>query len=114
MRTTIEKQIIRAGKKAEMMSELAEITDRFTDEIINTNGRLYAIDRKQVGYGTWKHQLWTNEFHFGEMLSESLNELYKITHDEDKTYTIRDFSEEIHSEVFEIAYTAMDGGFDEI
>lgn len=109
---TIEQQIIEAGKKATSTKEIEEIADRYTEEILQTDERLYAINRKRVGYGTWKHQLWTNDVHFGKMLSESLSH-YKITHDEDKTYTIEDFREEIHGEVFEIAYTAMDGGFDE-
>jgi hypothetical protein len=101
---TLEEGLIEIGKKAQTQNECAEKASEITEEIMQTDERLYSCDKKWTGYGTWKVTLWCNEYHFGLDLTKRLEALYIITHDEEKKFSLEDFKEEIDNVCFDIAY----------
>ena len=74
------------------------LADKYTQQIINSDSKLWGVSKHLSGYGTWKARIdFANEYHYGvkikELLTIGLSSI--ITHDEDKTYSIQDWEEDI-------------------
>lgn len=101
---TIEERLLERAEKAKTRIKLIEVCDYFVEEIISSDERVYSIEKRFSGYGTWKIKLWLNEYHFGYELKNRIEKRYILTHDEYKEPTIEDFREIIDNVVNEVAY----------
>ena len=101
---TYEERLVEAGLDSKTRVELTDKVNTIVADILNTDSRLWSINRKISGYGTWRVSLWLNEYHFGQELSERLMSRYFITHDEDKQFTLADFNDIIDEVCQEYAY----------
>lgn len=70
----------------------------------NLDATLYSINKFWKNYGTWRAELWVNSYWFGEKVAEILNGIAITTHDEDKEFTLEDFSDEITEAITDWAY----------
>ena len=100
---TTEERIRKAAKKAQTRVELMKIVSSFTDEIIAEDERLWSVNKRWRTYGTWRTEVFANEYHFGCELANKLQAIHIITHDEDKVFSLEDLREEIEAAVYEIA-----------
>ena len=85
------------------ISELQNVCIDFVDEIIKVDNRLLSVNKKWSGYGTWKSTGFANEYQFGKDLSTTIVKALngKITHDEDKEFTIEEFRDDIYDLLLE-------------
>lgn len=102
---TIQERLHDKCIKACSTNELMEITTEFTNEITDTDAVFWSIDKRWCGYGSWKTECFVNEYHFGKELAEAIKEVIegRVTHDEDKVFTLEDFRDAISEAVFSLA-----------
>lgn len=103
---TTQEELRIAAKKAETENDLYDVADRFAREIMHSDPAFWGIDRFQSGYGTWKVRInFANEYHYGRQLAELLvrNTASIVTHDEDKTFDMEDFLDEIRDVCYDLA-----------
>lgn len=87
--------------------ELIQEVSNFTDFIIKQQDEtLLSVSKGWSGYGTWKASVFVNEYHYGDNLAGIIGSAIngKITHDEDKEFTLEDFRERLEDEIFEYIY----------
>lgn len=101
---TIEDILLYNAERAETQNQLYEVISEIIEEIMETDERLYSVEKEMSGYGTWKVKLWLNEYHFGNELKRRIEKKYLITHDPDREYTIEDFEDRIDDVISEFAY----------
>ena len=104
MKSLTYQQRIEALSNCKTFIELMDKVQPIIDDILHEDEMLYSINKRWRTYGTWEVQLWTNEYRFGKQLSELLMKHKLTTHDEDKIFTIDDFSDVIRECVEEYAY----------
>ena len=82
-------------------NELYEAVDKivYREIVENLDKSFYSINKYWKNYGTWRLDLWTNPYHFGREISDRLNRLSVITHDEFKRGSLDDFIDEISNEI---------------
>ena len=103
----MENYFIRTFKKLEEKrgeyehKELHDKVSDLVDEILKVEDRFVEVDKQWTGYGTWKSNPFVNEYYFGEKLAELIKKSLKgrITHDEEKEFTIEEFRENRRSNI---------------
>lgn len=105
---TLEEKIIEIAKKAKTRVELVEKVNSIVEEAVSTDESLYSINRSLTGYGTWKCDMWCNEYHFGENIKKMIEKKFFITHDEEKEFSINDFKDMINDVFQEFAYENLE------
>jgi len=108
---TYEQRAIELGKNASTRNECYVLAQSLVGEIMNTDDRLWSINRNWETYGTWRITLWMNEYEFGRNFAA--HKFSIITHDEDAKFSIKSFEEDINDYVSEIVTDAFDGEYDE-
>lgn len=105
MKTEFEKL---QEKREEMnTSELMQAVDALTNDIVdNSDEWLISVSKGLRGYGTWVSSGFANEYHYGDVLAKILTKALsgKITHDEDRDFSVGDFREEIADGIYEELY----------
>jgi hypothetical protein len=83
--------------------DVNEGVKQLTRDIIKTDPRLISVDKRWIGYSTWRSRGWANKAEFGEPLAKAIEKALtgRITHDEEMEFKIEDFSEAISDEIFE-------------
>lgn len=86
--------------------QLAEAVIELVDDILNTDTSLLNISKVRSGYGTYKSACFANEYHFGDVLADLIRAAIdgRITHDEDKEFTVAEFDEALNDIIFEYLY----------
>lgn len=103
---------IRAFKKLEEKrgeyeyKELHNKVSDLVDEILKVENSFLEVDKQWVSYGTWKSKPFVNEYYFGKELAELIEKSLKgkITHDEEKQFTIEEFRERLEDNIYEYLY----------
>ena len=104
MRTTMYEDLRNEvlSNKGMAFGQVLELADKYTDLIINTDARMWGVNKRLSGYGTWKARIdFANEYHFGQKIKELLTiDLSSIiTHNEDKEFTVKDWEEDIQEKL---------------
>lgn len=80
-----------------------KLISELTDEILDEPESLISVTKLYKGRGTWISDGFVNEYYFGSAFSILLERALsgKITHDEDREFEVRDFTNEIYAAVEE-------------
>lgn len=88
-------------------NKIDEKVSEFVDFLINQQDtHLLDVSKSWKGRGTWQSVCFANKYHYGEELENVLNKAIngRITHDEEKDFTLEEFRQRINDEIFEIIY----------
>ena len=104
MKTIIEEDILYVCKKSRTLVELMNNVRPIIQEVLCTDEALLSVHKNWCNYGTWRISIFVNPYHFGRNLATSLESISKITHDEEKTFTVNDLTDEIVEAIETFAY----------
>lgn len=104
MRDTYQKELMLAGFNAVNIMELQKSCDEIASRIINEDEKLISVDKRFANYGTYRYDIWMNEYRFGKDFSQMVKkQTYKFADDE-ANFTVKDFKQDIEEVCFEYAY----------
>lgn len=91
-------------------SQVLDMAAKYTDEILSTDERLWGVDKRLSGYGTWTVRIsYASESTFGKKIVEMLKGLPRVvTHDEDAEFSLSDWEEDIEEALVELIQDAAD------
>lgn len=101
---TIESDILHVCNTAKSKNELMNRLQPIIQNVLATDNALLSVQRSKCGYGTWRIQLFVNEYHFGNELTTDLLKLCITTNNEDKVFSISDFEDQITEYIENFAY----------
>lgn len=98
---SLEKRCENLGHR-ELYDEVAD----FVDKILITDKNLLQVEKKWESNGTWKSEGWAYQYHFGEILKKLIEKATtgRITHDEEKEFSIEEFREDLENEIYDYIY----------
>lgn len=104
MRDTYQKELMEAGYNAVNVMELHNSCDEIALRIIAEDEKLISVDKRFANYGSYRYDIWMNEYRFGKDFSRMVKQrAYKFADDE-ANFTVQDFREDIEEVCFEYAY----------
>lgn len=110
LHTTMTDDLIAEISTDMSFEQMLELAGKYANLILESDSAFYGIERRLVGYGTWQAKInFANEYYFGEGIAHLLTHVSSIiTHDEDKEFTLEDFSEDIEEELVDFISDTID------
>ncbi len=104
----VEKKFLKLKEQAPEMAEndLYKAVTELVEEIIDTDPLLVSVSKVKMGYGTWRSKGFANPYHFGKELADIIASVLssKITHDEDKEFSVSEFRNDLIDTIKSIVY----------
>lgn len=110
LHTTMTDDLIAEIRTDMSFEQMLELAGKYADLILESDSAFYGIERRLVAYGTWQAKInFANEYYLGEGIAHLLTRIPSIiTHDEDKEFTLEDFSEDIEEELVNFISDTID------